>query len=101
MAANKKKQDVLKNVLGSSQDDSVPGLEELSHLIHPRGKPSKIASANSTAARRKKKKATHYLSEEIFTNPGEAKVRIENLMPGEGRIRISKCGIVNCALKMI
>lgn len=101
MAADKKRQDVLKNVFGNSQDDSVPGLEELSHLIHPRGKPSKMASANTTKARRRKKKATHSLPEEISINLGEAKVRTEKLMSGEERIRISKCGIVKCALKMI
>jgi hypothetical protein len=101
MAANREKQDVSKNLVGSSQDDSVPGLEELSHLIHPRGKPSNIATVNTTTAPTNKKKATHYLAEEIFTNLGEAKVTTENLMPGEERIRISKSGIVNSGLKMI
>jgi hypothetical protein len=100
MAEKKKKQDVLKDILGSSQDDSVPGLEELSQLIHPRGKPPSIASASKTTARRKKK-TTHYLSEEIFENLGEAKERIQDLIPGGERIRISKSGIVNSALKMI
>ncbi len=106
MAENKKKQDVLKAILSGSEDNFVPGLEELEKLIHRPVKPPEAAPVmkNPRAKREKrpkKKKTTYYITEEIFENLGDAKEIIRKMLPDIQKSKISKTRIVNSALKMI
>ncbi len=106
MAENKKKQDVLKAILNGSEDNFVPGLEELEKLIHRSVKPPEAAPAmKKPRAKRekrpKKRKTTYYLTEDIFENLGAAKEIIRKMLPDIQKSKISKTRIVDSALKMI
>jgi len=106
MAAKKKERDVLEDILGGPQDDSAPGVDELTKLIHRDAQLSKMVSTRKSRRttgkkRPRKKKSTHYLSKEIFENLGEAKEKIREIIPSEKKIRVTKSGIVNSALKML
>lgn len=106
MAENKKKQDVLKVLLGGSADNFVPGLEELEKLIYRFVKPPEAAFVIEKPKARKKKKSkkrktTYYLAEEVFENLGDAKEIIRKMLPDIQKSKISKTRIVNSALKMI
>jgi hypothetical protein len=111
MAAKKKKRDLLEDILGGPQDDSAPGVDELTKLIHRDAQPTEIVSGKRVATKKgrkttkkkrpRKKKTTHYLSKEIFENLGEAKEKIRDIIPSDKKIRVTKSGIVNSALKML
>ncbi len=106
MAETKKKQDVLKAILSGSEDNFVPGLEELEKLIHRSVKPPETAFVIETPKakkkkRPKKKKTTYYLTEEIFETLGDAKEIIRKMLPDIQKSKISKTRIINSALKMI
>jgi NADH dehydrogenase/NADH:ubiquinone oxidoreductase subunit G len=106
MAENKKKQDVLKAILNGSEDNFVPGLEELEKLIHRSVKPPEAAPVmkkprTKREKRPKKRKTTYYLAEEVFENLGDAKEIIRKMLPDIQKSKISKTRIVNSALKMI
>lgn len=106
MVENRKKQDVLKAILTGSEDNFVPGLEELEKLIHRSVKPPEAAPVmKKPRAKRekrpKKRKTTYYLTEEIFENLGDAKEIMRKMLPDIQKSKISKTRIVNSALKMI
>jgi len=105
MADKKKDTDVLADVLSDTHDHHVPGLDELAKLIRPRAKPviEKKVSKGRLKKKRSgaKKKTTHYLSEEVFAELGDARDRLQEMLPGENPAQVSKSGIVNTALKMI
>ncbi|MFH1103161.1 MAG: hypothetical protein V1714_05280 [Pseudomonadota bacterium] len=100
------KPDILKEILSGPQSESILGLEELKQLIYqisPAEKPASkpIRPKSSEIQKPKKKKTTHYLSEEIFVNLGEAKEKLKEMVPEELKTKVSKSRIVNHALEMI
>ena len=99
--------DILKDVLTKEHDCHVPGLEELTKLIisqtmkqHPQ-ELAKLKEIRLNQRKGLKKKATHYLSEEVFEDLSNARETIENLLPEKARAHISKSGLVDTALKMV
>ncbi len=109
MVSQKKTRDILDALLGNPLDTAAPGTEELEKMIHQeaRNKPSPLVkkrqgkiSARKTKTR-SKKKTTHYLSGKVFQELGEAKQKINDLVPSPLKSRVSKSQIVNQALKMI
>jgi len=101
-----KKKDVLKAILSDSEDNFVPGLDELEKLIHLSVKPPGAAPVmKKPRAKRekrpKKRKTTYYLTEQVFENLGDAKEIIRNMFPDIQKSKISKTRIVDSALKMI
>ena len=106
MEEENQKRDVLKDVLSGSQNEAILGLEELRRLISQVSPPEKsllkpARKEPSEGRRPKKKKTTHYLSEDIFINLGEVKEKLRQMLPDEKKTKVSKSRIVNHALEMI
>lgn len=106
MAENKKNQDVLKAILIDSEESFIPGLEELEKLIHRCVKPPEATVMKEKPKTKKKegpkkRKTTYYLTEEVFSNLGDAKEMIRKMFPDIKKSKISKTRIVDSALKMI
>lgn len=109
MATQKKRGDILGDLFNSPGEEKAPGTDELEKLIH-RGSKKKAPAGDkderkNSSARKKKsggvKKATHYLSGEIFWELDEAKEKINQLVSLPRQPRVSKSQIVNQALKML
>lgn len=104
--------DILANILNDTPDGNIKGLNELNKLIHVIGgsssNPLDKMAANSP---RKKKirrvrkavkhKTTHYLTEEVFENLGEAKENIKDLLPDGDKMRATKSAIVESAVRVL
>lgn len=106
MEKQEQKPDILKEILSGPQSESTLGLEELKQLIYqispaekPASKPARLKA--SEIQKPKKKKTTHYLSEDIFINLGEVKEKLRQMLPEEKKTKVSKSRIVNHALEMI
>jgi hypothetical protein len=109
MAKNKKK-DIFEDILGGSEEDSIPGVEDLTELLYRRGKPSAKASTKKSVGtpqkkreekRLPKKKVTYYIPEKIFVELSEAKAKIKVMVPPESKSKVSMSRIVELALKSI
>jgi len=109
MATNKQR-DIMDDLLKGTSEDLPEGLGMLGSMIRRKAEKKPDArngqSPNSALSGGKpgpgaKKKTTHYLSGEICENLDEAKEKINTLMQGRQKARVSKSGIVNQALKMI
>lgn len=109
MGKNKKK-DIFDDILKGSEEDSIPGMEDLAELLYRRGQPSTEASTKKSVRapnqKRKgkklaKKKVTYYIPENIFVELGEAKAKIKVMVPPELKSRVSMSRIVELALSSI
>ena len=109
MEKNKKK-DIFDDILGGSEEDSIPGMEDLAELLYRRGKPSTEASTKKSVSAPKqkskekrpaKKKVTYYIPEKVFVELGEAKAKIKVMVPPELKSRVSMSRIVELALSSI
>ena len=108
--AEKNKHDIMDALLKGSSEDTAPDASSLAKLIHRTGE---TASGNPPAGSslaqgppklpgcESKKKSTHYLSGEIFTDLDEARDKINDLVQPRLKTRISKSRIVDQALRMI
>ncbi len=108
MSNKKEEKDVLADVLTGTHEEQVPGLAELTELIQRQGQPAETPKAPTGQVRQKqrrhrtsKKKTTHYLSQEVFEELGEAREKLQHMLPEEAINQISKSGIVDTALRMI
>ncbi len=110
MEKNKKK-DIFDDLLKGSEEDSIPGVEDLTELLYRRrGQPSTEASTKKSVRapeqKRKektpaKKKVTYYIPEKISVELGEAKAKIKVMVPKELKSRVSMSRIVELALNSI
>lgn len=109
MEKNKKK-DIFDDILGGSEEDSIPGMEDLAELLYRRGQPSTKASTKKSVRALKqkrkgkrpaKKKVTYYIPENIFVELSEAKAKIKVMVPPELKSRVSMSRIVELALSPI
>ena len=102
------KRDIMDELLQGGTDADHGEILELQNLIHQeifktkstRTKPP-ATSKDKKAGKESKIKTTHYLSEEIFDDLDDAKVKINNLIQNQLRSHVSKSKIVDHALKMI
>ncbi len=106
MANKKAGKDILADILTGDHDHHLPGLDELTQLIRHNSKPqpAKKKKPSKKASRQQhgiKRKSTHYLSEGVFEDLGDARDTLKDMLPEEVRSQISKSGIVDTALKMI
>jgi hypothetical protein len=111
MAEDKKKKGVMDDILGSKEQDDTPGMEALDSLIYRRGKaekkPVSLGKRGPARPARKSlhpplnKKVTHYLSEKVSVELGEAKAMIKVMVPPEIKSQLSMSRIVDYALKAI
>jgi len=108
----KQRPDILANILSDTSDGKIRGMDELNKLIHVMEGGESLSSFMHTATPRKKKKrivkrragkrkTTHYLTEEVFNNLGEAKKVIKDLLPDGNKVRATKSGIVESAVKVL
>lgn len=106
----KNKHDIMDDLLKGSPEDPSTEAPSLTKLIHRSGETTSTShtAENASPQRQKKtspsdskKKSTHYLSEEIFTDLDEAREKINELVHPRVKSRISKSRIVNQALRMI
>jgi len=109
MEKNKKK-DIFDDILEGSEEDSIPGIEDLTELLYRRGQPSTEASTKKSVRvpkqkrkeiRPAKKKVTYYIPENIFVELGEAKAKIKVMVPKELKSQVSMSRIVELALSSI
>jgi hypothetical protein len=106
----KKKKDIFDDLLKGSEEDSIPGVEDLTELLYRRGQPSTEASTKKSVRAPKqkrkektpaKKKVTYYIPEKISVELGEAKAKIKVMVPKELKSRVSMSRIVELALNSI
>lgn len=101
-----KKKDILDDILSSPPDESAPGLEGLAAIIHRsyRVESSMAEQRRSSSAhsvRPPKRRATHYISEDVFAELGLVKEKIADLFADDCRHRISRSDVVNQALRVV
>jgi len=126
MAAKNKPVNILNDILNDSQTGAIRGLDELNDLIHQpigaggggkkkkvkggsRRKRAKVVSVTAqspTATSQEKgedskKKTTHYLSQKVFDDLGEAKQMISDYLPTGKKLKASKSKIVDTAVKIL
>ena len=106
MANKKAGKDILEDILTGYNDHLVGGLYKLKKIITQNAWPKPAKKKKPLKKKRPqqqgiKKKTTHYLSEDVFEDLGEARDTLNNMLPEEARPHISKSGIVDAALKMI
>lgn len=109
MEKNKKK-DIFDDILEGSEEDSIPGMEDLTKLLYRRGQTSTEASTKKSVRAPKqkkkekmpaKKKVTYYIPKKIFVELSEAKAKIKIMVPPELKSRVSMSRIVELALSSI
>lgn len=114
--SNRKKRDVLAELLSGTSTEGVISKKELIDLnkfiesiptnattVKIGNHPDKIkkVSASGEKQRKTKKKTTCYLSQENFRDLGNAKIKMQSIVKGKHRSRISKSQIVDHALSLI
>lgn len=108
-----KNKDILADILNARHDGKIRGLDELTALIHAvpetdarsgKGGLFSKPTVKRKARSRKKKlkhKTTHYLTEDVFSELGEAKETIKNFLPEGRKSKATKSGIVESAVKVL
>lgn len=98
----KKKPDILDEILKGDHENTTSGLEELINLIHRSPtQPSSKTSIKKQRLKGNKKRATHYLSKDVFEELNSVHKKLKKILPAGEKSRITKSRIVNSALKMI
>ncbi len=97
--------------MNAKHDGKIRGLDELNDLIHAvpdigakKGifKPADKRNAKLRSRKKKvKHKTTHYLTEDVFSELGEAKETIKNFLPEGSKSKATKSGIVESAVKVL
>lgn len=103
--------DILANILSDTSNGKIRGLDELNKLIHLMDNDESLVKPVRQVPRKKKKrtakrrsgkhKTTHYLTEEVFDNLGEAKEMIKDLLPEGDKVKATKSIIVESAVKVL
>jgi hypothetical protein len=101
-----KQVDILGEVLTDKDAGAFPGLAELSELLNQSQRPA-FQQALSAETHRKekppqrKKKVTHYLSQDISETLDRVLPRIRKLVPEETRKRVSKSRLVDSSMRLL
>lgn len=100
--------DILGDILNDSHTGAIRGLDELSKLIHASPKdllaPTVVKSPRDKKKKRtsnRKHKTTHYLTEEVFGNLGEAKADIRDFLPAASKSKATKSSIIESAITVV
>ncbi|MBC8207775.1 MAG: hypothetical protein H8E79_01220 [Desulfobulbaceae bacterium] len=109
MGDKSEKRDILAEILSGAQEDVVEGLDSLyeiirleSESIEPLKSEDNVQEEVSKPDSNKpKKKSSHYLTESVFDELGEAKVNLRELLPGVAKSDLTKSNIVDIAVKAI
>jgi hypothetical protein len=105
------KMDILVDILADTSDGRIKGLEDLNELVHAIGDNTGSMAGTPPQLRRKKQvrcqdrpakhKTTHYLSEGVFEDLGEAKEKIKDLLPASNKKKATKSAIIESAVKVL
>jgi len=110
MSEKTKPFDILGDILNDSHAGAIRGVDELSKLIYASSKESspKIAvksplgqKKKQTQSRKQKHKTTHYLTEEVFGNLGDAKAGIRDFLPEASKSKATKSSIIESAITVV
>lgn len=106
MGKKSKNRDILDDILNDAQEDVVEGLDALYEIIRLKsGEPLKSddntrrASLSKAASKKSKKRASHYLTQNVFDDLNEAKVNIRELLPSVPKSKVTKSRIIDIALR--
>lgn len=97
---------ILSDILSDTPGGINRNIEELNKLIHctPALGPAKKAKKSEGAApvrKAKKRKMTHYLTEEVFDHLGTVKSVMKDFLPSDLKSKATKSRIVDYAVKMV
>ncbi len=104
---------VLADILNDPHTGKIRGVEELNQLIfldpvkekNKKSVSKKISTRKTKRKKRRKQRAkrktTHYLTEEVFADLGNAKDIIRSYMPKGSKLIASKSRIVESAIKVL
>jgi hypothetical protein len=108
MAKNAEEHDILAEILSGVQEDVVEGLDSLYEIIRLEGADASEYQENKgekplpkTGRKRPKKKTSHYLTEAVFDELGDAKLDLREFLPDLPKSNVTKSSIVNIAVKTI
>jgi hypothetical protein len=108
MSEKTKKFDILGDILNDSHSGAIRGMNELSQLIFASPKDRLLKAAakaphdqKQTRATGRKRKTTHYLTEKVFGNLGEAKADIREFLPDASKSKATKSSIIESAINVV
>lgn len=106
MSENKKPpRNILSDILSDTPGGINRNIEELNKLIHCTAVAAPVKrekkSAGTATRKTKKKKMTHYLTEEVFDHLGAVKSVIKGYLPSDLKSKATKSRIVDYAVKMM
>jgi len=110
MSEKTKPFDILGDILNDSHTGAIRGVDELSKLIYISSKEPASKSATKlplgqkkkhTQRRKHKHKTTHYLTEEVFGNLGDAKMDIRGFLPAASKSKATKSSIIESAITVV
>lgn len=107
MNEKSKSLDILGDILNDSPSGLIRGLDELSKLVYASPKASPAQAPVPPLAGKKRRvsvrrhKTTHYLSEEVFDNLGEAKDDIREVLSQASKSKVSKSRIIESAISVV
>ncbi len=102
--------DILGAILNDSHTGAIRGIDELSKLIYASHQDPPLKDVTQTLLGQKKKrtlsrkhkhKTTHYLTEEVFGNLGDAKADIREFLPAASKSKATKSGIIESAINVV
>lgn len=108
MPEKTKQFDILGDILNDSHTGAIRGMEELTKLIHASSSDLSPKTALKPSCEQKKKrkasrkhKTTHYLTEEVFGNLGEAKTDVRGFLPESAKSKATKSRIIESAITVV
>lgn len=109
MSEKNKPFDILGDILNDSHTGAIRGVDELSKLIYVSSKEPALKSATKLPlgqkkkhqSRKHKRKTTHYLTEEVFGNLGDAKADIRGFLPAASKSMATKSSIIESAITVV
>ncbi|MDD5757756.1 MAG: hypothetical protein PHI06_01590 [Desulfobulbaceae bacterium] len=108
MPEKTKQFDILGDILNDAHTGAIRGMEELTKLIHASSGELLPKTALKVSAEKKKKrkasrrhKTTHYLTEEVFGNLGEAKTDVRDFLPEAAKSKATKSRIIESAITVV
>lgn len=107
MSDKPKQRDILGDILNDPHTETIRGIDELTKLIHalPNDTAVKGGIKSQTPKKKKrqnkKRKTTHYLTNEVFNNLGEAREDIRDFLPDAAKSRATKSRIVESAITVV
>jgi hypothetical protein len=108
MAKKAENRDILAGILSGVQEDVVEGLDTLYEIIRLESRQplksddyTRNDALSKTNPKKPKKKASHYLTQNVFDELSAAKINIRELLPSIPKSKVTKSNIVDIAIRAI